>query len=206
MSSPGSSLDRSRFQNAPAPRIEASLRESIRTKEQVLATLVPAIEQAAAMLIEALEAGRKILLFGNGGSAADSQHIAAELVGKLAVKRRALPAIALTTDTSALTALGNDFGYDTIFERQVEALGERGDVAIGISTSGASANVLAGIRMARQRGLRTVGLTGGKGGALAGQVEIALVVPSDNTQRIQESHITIGHILCELVEQHFAGK
>jgi len=187
-----------------ALEIEERLRESIRTKEQVLEQLVPVIDRVAALLIEALEGGHKLLLFGNGGSAADSQHIAAELVGKLLVRRRALPAIALTTDTSNLTALGNDFGYESVFERQVEALGQKGDVAIGISTSGNSPNVLKAIQTARRMGLRTVALSGRGGGTLGGQVEHALLVPSDNTQRIQESHITIGHILCELIEAHFA--
>ena len=184
--------------------IEERLKDSIRTKEQVLKSLVPAIESATRLLIDALDSGRKVLLFGNGGSAADSQHIAAELVGKLLVKRRALPAIALTTDTSNLTALGNDFGYETVFKRQVEALGQPGDVAVGLSTSGNSPNVLEAIKTARTMGLKTLGLTGRGGGALTGLVDHAIIVPSDNTQRIQESHITIGHILCELIEAHFA--
>ncbi|MBI3615926.1 MAG: D-sedoheptulose 7-phosphate isomerase [Candidatus Omnitrophica bacterium] len=180
------------------------LAESIQTKERVLKSLVPAIERAAHLLIQVLDSGRKVLLFGNGGSAADSQHIAAELVGRLMVKRRALPAIALTTDTSNLTALGNDFGYEAVFERQVEALGQTGDLAIGISTTGNSPNVLSAIRLARKIGLKTVALTGRDGGLLAGLVDLAIIVPSDSTQRIQEAHITIGHILCELVESHFA--
>ena len=200
MKSASSSSDKSTF----AAEIEERLRDSIQTKERVLQTLVPAIGQAAQLLIGCLEAGGKILLFGNGGSAADSQHIAAELVGKLLVKRRALPALALTTDTSNLTALANDFGYDTVFERQVEALGRAGDVAIGLSTSGNSPNVLAAVKIARQKGLKTVALTGRDGGSLRGAVDLALVIPSDSTQRIQESHITIGHILCELIEAHFA--
>jgi D-sedoheptulose 7-phosphate isomerase len=189
-----------------AAGIEDRLRDSIRVKEQVLKQMVPAIERTARLLIEALDSGHKLLLCGNGGSAADSQHIAAELVGKLLVKRRALPAIALTTDTSALTALGNDFGFETVFQRQVEALGQPGDVLIGISTSGNSPNVLEAVKLARKMSLKTVGLTGRGGGALAGAVDQALTVPSDNTQRIQESHIMIGHILCELIEAHFAGR
>ena len=202
MTSLGSSLGNPTY----VREIEDRLRESIRTKEQVLKSLVPVIDRVATLLIEVLESGHKILLFGNGGSAADSQHIAAELVGKLLVKRRALPAIALTTDTSNLTALGNDFGYEKIFQRQVEALGREGDVAIGLSTSGDSPNVLEAVRTAHQLKLKTVGLTGRKGGALAGLVDHAIIVPSDSTQRIQESHITIGHILCELIEAHFAGR
>ena len=187
-----------------AAGIEERLRDSIRVKEEVLKQMVPSIERTVRLLIAALDSGHKLLLCGNGGSAADCQHIAAELVGKLLVKRRALPAIALTTDTSNLTALGNDFGYESIFQRQVEALGQPGDVGIGISTSGNSPNVLEAGKLARKMGLKTVGLTGRGGGALAGAVDQALTVPSDNTQRIQESHITIGHILCELIEAHFA--
>ncbi len=200
MTSPRSSLVNPSY----AAGIEERLRDSIRVKEEVLKQMVPAIEKAARLLMEALDSGHKLLLCGNGGSAADSQHIAAELVGKLLVKRRALPAIALTTDTSALTALGNDFGYESVFRRQVEALGQPGDVLIGISTSGNSPNVLEAVKLACKMGLKTVGLTGRGGGALSSVVDQALTVPSDNTQRIQESHITIGHILCELIESHFA--
>ncbi len=184
--------------------IEQRLTESIQTKQLVLETLVPVINEVAHLLIEALESGGKILIFGNGGSAADSQHIAAELVGKLLVKRRALPAIALTTDTSALTALANDFGYESVFQRQVEALGQKGDVAVGISTSGHSPNVLLAVQTARDIGMKTVALTGRDGGPLSKAVDHSITVPSDSTQRIQESHITIGHILCELIEAHFA--
>ena len=187
--------------------IEERLTESIRTKERVRAQLIPVMDQAAHLMIEALEKGNKIFFFGNGGSAADSQHLAAELVGKMFIEgRRALPAIALTTDSSNLTALGNDFGFETVFSRQIEALGKPGDVAIGITTSGQSPNVLAAARTARKMGLKTIGFIGKDGGKLKGLVDIALIVPSDSTQRIQESHITIGQILCELVEQHFAGK
>lgn len=186
-----------------AREIRCGITESMQAKERVLRELVPAIDRLAQRLIQALAKGRKILLFGNGGSAADSQHIAAELVGKLKVKRRALPAIALTTDTSNLTALANDFGYEAIFERQVEALGQKGDAAIGISTSGESANVLAAIRRARRMGLLTVAFTGRTGGTLATLVDCAIVIPSDSTQRIQEAHIMIGHILCEIIENHF---
>ena len=201
MTSPKSSSADSK---SAAGQIRQLLSDSIQTKQRVLETLVPKIEQVAQLLIDSLEAGHKILIFGNGGSAADSQHIAAELVGKLMVKRRALPAIALTTDTSALTALGNDFGYDSIFQRQVEALGQPGDVAIGISTSGRSPNVLAALRTAREKGLKTVGFTGGTGGTIAQVADQVILVPSDSPQRIQESHITIGHIVCELIESHFA--
>lgn len=158
------------------------------------------------MLIAALKAGRKVLLFGNGGSAADAQHIAAELVGRFVLDRRALPAVALTTDTSALTALANDFGYDEIFARQVRALGQAGDVAIAISTSGQSPSVLRAVDAARELGLRTIGLTGGTGGALKGVVDVALCVSAfRESAPIQETHILIGHTLCRLVDRAFAA-
>ena len=186
--------------------IEERLTESIRTKERVRAELIPVMEQAACLMIDTLEKGNKIFFFGTGGSAAGSQHLAAELVGKMFIEgRRALPAIALTTDSSCLTALGNDFGFETVFSRQIEALGKPGDLAIGITTSGQSPNVLAAVKTAKQLGLATIGFIGRDGGKLKGLVDIPIVVPSDSTQRIQESHITIGQILCELVESHFAG-
>ncbi|MBI3312254.1 MAG: D-sedoheptulose 7-phosphate isomerase [Candidatus Omnitrophica bacterium] len=189
-----------------ARAIEERLTESIRTKERVRAQLIPVMEQAAGLMIDALSKGNKIFFFGNGGSAADSQHLAAELVGKMFIEgRRALPAIALTTDSSILTALGNDFGFETVFSRQIEALGKPGDVAIGITTSGQSPNVLAAVQTARKMGLKTIGFIGKDGGKLKALVDIPIIVPSDSTQRIQESHITIGQILCELVEAHFAG-
>ena len=200
MKSPKSSSDKIQYQR----EIEERLTDSIRTKERVLKELVPVIDEAARLLIHALASGHKILLFGNGGSAADSQHIAAELVGKLLVKRRALPAVALTTDTSNLTAVANDFGYEQVFQRQVEALGQPDDVAVGLSTSGHSPNVLTAIHTARQKGLKTIAFTGRDGGPLAKAVDVAIIIPSDSTQRIQESHITVGHILCELIEAHFA--
>ena len=206
MRSPGSSLanpSTASYQQA----IQERLTESIRVKERVRETLVPRMEQAALLMIEALEKGNTIFFFGNGGSAADSQHLAAELVGKMFIEgRRALPAIALTTDTSALTALGNDFGFETVFSRQIEALGRPGDVAVGITTSGQSPNVLAAVKTAKAKGLKSIGFIGKGGGKLKDLADISIIVPSDSTQRIQESHITIGQILCELVEQHFAGK
>ena len=204
MKLPSSSLDETVPATNYSQVIEAGLRGSIQTKEKVLASLIPTINQAAQLLVEALEKGHKIFFFGNGGSAADSQHLAAELVGRFKVKRRALPAIALTTDTSNLTALGNDFGYETVFERQIEALGQPGDVAVSISTSGNSPNVLNAVKTARKMGLKTVAFTGKGGGPLAGLVDITITIPSDSTQHIQESHITIGHILCEIIESHFA--
>jgi D-sedoheptulose 7-phosphate isomerase len=153
------------------------------------------------ILERSLRAGGKILLFGNGGSAADAQHIAAELVIRYAGNRRAFAAISLATDTSALTACGNDFGFEAIFERQIEALGRPNDVAVGISTSGNSANVLRGLRLARGMGLTTVGLTGAGGGQMTALCDAAVVVPSGVTARIQEMHISIGHILCKGLEQ-----
>lgn len=151
---------------------------------------------ALALLVQSVSQGGKVLLFGNGGSAADAQHIAAELVIRYKKDRKAIAAIALTTDTSTMTACGNDLGYDALFERQVEALGRPGDVVIGISTSGKSPNVLRGLKQARSMGLKTVGLSGGTGGELPTLCDALIVVPSAVTARIQEMHITIGHMLC----------
>ena len=200
MRSPKSSLDN------PATAVVRTLRESIAAKEQLCQEPhVSRIVQVAEVLAAALRSGRKILLFGNGGSAADAQHIAAELVGRFAKPRRGYPALSLAVDPSVMTAISNDFGYDQTFARQVEALGQSGDVAVGISTSGNSPNVLAGIRQAKRQGLRTVALTGGNGGALAGEAEVAVVVPSTSTPRIQEAHITIGHTVCELLDEQLAS-
>ena len=151
-------------------------------------------------MIAALRGGSKLLAFGNGGSAADAQHLAAELAGRFERERPALPALALTANTSDLTAIGNDYGFEQVFARLVEAHGRPGDVAIAISTSGNSENVLRGVDAARARGLRSIGLTGKGGGKLAARVDVAVVVPSDVTARIQEAHATIVHVLCELVE------
>lgn len=185
-------------------RIERDIRDSIRTKEASL-VLVPLIERAARAVWECLERGGKVLFFGNGGSASDSQHLAAELVGRYERERRGLAAVALTTDTSILTAVGNDYGYDRVFLRQVEALGRPGDVAFGLSTSGNSPNVLLAIERARQMGLVTIALSGRDGGKLASAAEISIVVPSAKTARIQETHILIGHILCERVDELALG-
>jgi len=181
--------------------IKADLKESIDLKNQVLKELVPKIESAARMLIMALKAGNKILLCGNGGSAADSQHLATEIVSRYKKDRKPLAAIALSTDTSILTAVGNDYGFEYIFARQVEALGKKGDVLIGISTSGESKNVVEAMKAARSLGLRTIGLLGCAGGSIGEAVDLAIVVPCKNTPRIQEAHITIGHILCDLIER-----
>jgi len=183
-----------------AARARELLEESARVKRELSSSSAEAIARAASLLVEAFAAGRKALLFGNGGSAADAQHIAAEWTGRLSRERPALPALALTANTSELTALGNDYGFERIFARLLEAHGRQGDVAIAVSTSGNSANVLAAVDVARARGLRTIALTGRGGGRLADRVELALVVPSDDTQRIQESHIAIGHVLAELVD------
>ena len=190
----------------PAARVRAILEESARVKCVLAAQSADAIARAAALLAACFRSGRKALLFGNGGSAADAQHIAAEWCGRLSRERSALPAIALTANTSDLTALGNDYGFERVFARLVEAHGRPGDVAIAISTSGNSPNVLAAVDEAKGRGLRTIAWTGRGGGKLASRVELALVVPSDDTQRIQESHIAIGHALAELVDDELFPK
>ena len=160
------------------------------------------LERAAVEIRRCLGAGGKVLLFGNGGSAADAQHVAAELVGRFKRDRAALAAVALTTDTSVLTAVGNDAGFDNVFARQIEALGRRGDVALGITTSGSSQNVLLAFAAARAAGLRTIALTGERGRGLADVVDIAIVVPSDDTARVQECHLLLEHVLCEALEAH----
>jgi D-sedoheptulose 7-phosphate isomerase len=182
------------------------LREGIEVKRAILASdeLLKLIHEVAVACIHALESGGKIILFGNGGSAADAQHIAAELVGRYLRNRRALGAIALTTNTSCLTAIGNDYSYEEVFSRQIEAIGNRADLAIGISTSGNSQNVLRALLAAKKKGLTTVGLTGGNGGKLRNEIDYCLCVPSEQTPRIQEAHIALGHILCEIIEEHFS--
>lgn len=176
----------------------------IQTAEKVSSELTDAIEQIARLLIEALENGHTVFLCGNGGSAADAQHIATEITGRFMRERRAMPAVALTTDTSALTAIGNDFGFEQIFARQVEALARPGDVLIGITTSGNSPNVLEALRAAEECQCVTVALTGRDGGRARDLANHAIVIPSDYTPFIQEMHITIAHILCELIDVHFA--
>ncbi len=182
-------------------QVAQRLEESAQIKMAIAKSKLSEIEYIVNAIIAAYKAGGKVVLFGNGGSAADAQHLAGEFVGKFMLERQALPAIALNVNTSTLTALGNDCGYDQVFSRQVEALVNKQDVAIGISTSGNSPNVLEGIKAAKKKGARTIGLTGGKGGKLVGEADLTLVVPSDSTPRIQEAHITIGHIVCELVEK-----
>ncbi|MGB9699619.1 MAG: D-sedoheptulose-7-phosphate isomerase [Thermodesulfobacteriota bacterium] len=158
------------------------------------------LSQVIRLIVEAFKAGNKLLLFGNGGSAADAQHLAAEFINRYLIERPSLPAIALTTDTSVITSISNDYSFQDVFVKQIKALGKAGDVAIGISTSGASVNVIKGIKVAKEMGLKTIALVGGEGGELAKIADLALVVESTSTPRIQEVHITIGHIICEMVD------
>lgn len=177
--------------------------DSIRDHQEAVAslgTMVSEIQTVADRLKQCLADGGKIVLMGNGGSAADSQHIAAELVGRFKRERRGLPALALTTDTSILTSVGNDYGYDYVFARQVEALCGPSDVLVGISTSGNSGNVVQAIKVGRQAGIFCVGILGGSGGELKGICDFSLVAPATETARVQELHILIGHILCEILE------
>jgi len=192
----------------PLTSLEALIRERIAASielKQAILKQSQLLAQVTKELIRAYQAGRKVLLFGNGGSAADAQHIAAELGGKYYMDRKPLPAEALTVNTSTLTAIGNDYGFEQIFARQVEALGNPGDIAIGISTSGNSPNVIEGIRAAKKKGMITIGLTGADGGQLKNEVDYCICVPSKDTPRIQEAHIMIGHIWCELIERALFG-
>jgi len=184
--------------------ISASLREGAELRTVVARDCSTAIFEAADLITMCLQGDGKLLFFGNGGSAADAQHLAAEFVGRFVRERAGLPAIALTTDSSILTAVGNDYGFDQIFARQIQALGRPGDVAIAISTSGNSLNVLEGVKEARKRKLKTIGLTGKDGGLLAQQTDAAIMVPSTSTAKIQECHIAIGHLFCELVDGDFS--
>jgi D-sedoheptulose 7-phosphate isomerase len=179
-----------------------SFRESADVKLAFVEMHAERLLEVGKIMANALKEGNKVLLFGNGGSAADAQHIAAEIVGRFKKERRALPAIALTTDTSILTAVGNDYGFETIFERQVEALCMPGDIVIGISTSGESENVIRGLKKAHDLGATTVALTGKKGGRMVDIAHYCFVVPSYDTARIQECHITIGHVLCEIIDHY----
>lgn len=192
----------------PGAAVEAlvagALLEGVRLRVQLTAEHAGDIARAAELMRDAVLAGKKVLLCGNGGSAADAQHIAAELVGRFVVERRPLPAIALTTDTSALTAIGNDYGYEHVFSRQVEALGNPGDVLVAITTSGTSKNVVAAVHSARALGMKVIGMTGAKGAAFVASCDAGVAVPSLNTARIQECHIAIGHLLCEVLDEQFA--
>ena len=194
-----------RFHTDIAQQIE----NSINVKKS-LAPIIPQIAAVAERMIDALARGKKLFFFGNGGSAADAQHLAAEFVGRFLRERAPYPALALTVDSSCLTAIANDYHYDQVFARQLEALGSEGDVAVGISTSGNSRNVIAAMSVARAKGIFTVALTGKHGGQLYDKVNVCLCIPTLDTPRIQETHILIGHILCDLVErelvQHAAPK
>ena len=165
------------------------------------AALLDAVERATSLCVEAVRTGHKIIFAGNGGSAADAQHLSAELVGKLAYDRPGLPSLALTTDTSAMTAIGNDYGYDFVFSRQIEAIGGAGDVFIGISTSGRSRNLVKAFEAARAKGIVTIGFTGSTGGDMRALSDLWLRVPSDETQKIQEAQIVLGHIVCGMIER-----
>lgn len=182
-------------------QIRDELRESARVKESFSDELVAKIARCAETCAAAIQAGRKIIFFGNGGSAADAQHLAAELVVRLGRNRPSFPSLSLATNTSVLTAAGNDLGFDLIFSRQIESLASAGDVLVALSTSGSSPNVLNGVEAGRARRAFVAALTGETGGQLAGKVDLLLNVPSRNAQRIQEAHITIGHIVCGLIEQ-----
>lgn len=186
-------------------QIREIVKDSITTKSHLLCDekSLQKIATSAALIKNTLKKGKKILICGNGGSAADSQHFAAELVGRFQKERKAQPAIALTTDTSILTALANDYSFDIVFSRQVEALGNTGDLLIALSTSGKARNVILAARQAKKRGLKTISLTGKNGGELAKITDISVIVASDTTARIQESHILIIHILCEIAEGSF---
>ncbi len=180
--------------------IENEMNAHKKTIEKTIEELQNYIYTACIITTETINNGGKILLFGNGGSAADTQHIAAELSGRYKSERRGLPGIALTTDTSVLTAVGNDYGFDRIFDRQVEALARKGDVLIGISTSGNSKNVLRALSLGRNMGCKTIGFSGRDGGAMDEFCDVNIVVPSDDTPRIQEMHIMIGHIICQAID------
>jgi D-sedoheptulose 7-phosphate isomerase len=186
--------------------IRKTVAESLELKEHFFRDNADLIARVAREIFEALRNGRKILLYGNGGSAADAQHIAAEFVGRFQRERAPIPALALTTDTSVLTAVGNDYGFEHIFARQVRALGRKGDIAVALSTSGNSPNVLMATDAAHEMGLITVGLTGKDGGQLASRVQYHLNVPHNLTARIQEVHIMIGHILCQLTDERLADE
>lgn len=187
-----------------AARIVGIAAESAALKQRFFAEKAPLLLEVGQALVERVRKGGQVLVFGNGGSAADAQHLAAELLGRYLRDRRAIPALALTTDPSVMTAVANDLGYESVFRRQVEALGRPGDAAVGISTSGRSPNVVQALRFARERGLLTIALTGPGGGDLAGAVDYLVDVPHPHTPRIQEVHTMVVHVLCEIVEEALA--
>ncbi len=181
-------------------KIKRAYEESIRVKEEFFRENISLIKEVAELIARVLNEGGKILIFGNGGSATDASHIAAEFVNRFKRERPGLPAIALNTDMAVLTAIANDYDYSEIFSKQIKALGQKGDIAIGISTSGSSRNVLKAVEVAKKRGLTTIAFTSKKGEKLISRVDYAFAISSEDTPRIQETHITLGHILCELVE------
>ncbi len=196
-------IEKKEFKNNPESEdiIEKSLQQHLELFNKVLETETDSIRECFEIIYKAVENGHKVLIFGNGGSAADAQHLAAEFVGRYEAERRGLPAIALTTDTSALTAIANDYGFERVFSRQVEALANEGDVLIGISTSGNSPNVIAAIMSGRQIGCQTIGMTGAKGKKLASLCDACILVPAERTARVQEVHSTISHIWCEMLDK-----
>jgi D-sedoheptulose 7-phosphate isomerase len=194
-------MDAALMQTAPeAERVRTLIAAAIAVHQRVLEASVDPVTAAAAAIRDSLRSGGKLLIFGNGGSAADAQHMAAELMGRFERERAALAAVALTTDSSILSAIGNDYGFDGVFARQVEGLGRPGDVALGISTSGGSVNIVAALEAARSRGLTTIALTGRDGGAVGRAADIHVNVPDDSTARVQEVHTTLIHALCDLIE------
>ena len=184
--------------------IESEFSEHLKTAQATLEYIATPLEIAANLCIDTLKNGGKILIFGNGGSAADAQHIAAELVGRYKIERKGLAAIALTTDSSILTCITNDYSYDYVFSRQIEALANNNDIAIGISTGGTSSNATSALKTARDLGCKTIGLSGRGGGEFNELCDINLVVPAEDTPRIQEMHILIGHTICHLIDQAFS--
>ena len=185
--------------------LRKNIEGSIEVHRRLMEACLPAMTVAAEALITAYRSGRKALFFGNGGSAADAQHFAAEFLGRFLLDRRPLPALALHTDTSAVTSIANDYGYEHVFSRQLQALAVAGDVAVGISTSGTSQNVLEALKVARKMGLYTIGLSGASGGRMRDLVDVLIAAPSSETPRIQECHILVGHALCDAVEQALAA-
>jgi D-sedoheptulose 7-phosphate isomerase len=188
--------------------VRKQIEESIKVKKLILDNdkFLKSVIETAEVCSEALKNGNKILLIGNGGSAADAQHIAGELVNRFSFERPGLSAIALTTDTSVITSISNDYGFENLFSRQIQALGRKGDVLISLSTSGTSANILKGIEEANKTGIKTIGLTGKSGGKMADLCDICLMIPSEDTPRIQEAHILVGHILCSVIENSLFKK
>lgn len=187
--------------------IKDQIKKSFETKQAIYENenLINKVEEVSKLCVALYKGDKKTILAGNGGSAADAQHIAAELVGRYGFDRPSIPSLALTTDTSCLTAIGNDYGYDYVFSRQLEGMGQEGDIFIGISTSGNSKNIINAFISAKKKGITTVALVGRDGGEMAKMADIALVVPSDSTPRIQESHILIGHIICDIIEKEIFG-